>query len=122
MHMNMVDSFRRENAMPICEYVRQECGERFDTIVSAPAFVECPSCRSTRLAKLVWPFQHGFTDRKRERARSVAESNGIGRAEQPPEILARLRRRARLSAVGIARVLHTEPVAQVVAAREKVGE
>ena len=37
--------------MPIFEYVCNECNHRFETLVQGARTAECPSCKSTSLAK-----------------------------------------------------------------------
>jgi putative FmdB family regulatory protein len=47
--------------MPIFEYVCQECRHRFEVIVQGSTVPACPSCKATRLEKLISAFAVGAT-------------------------------------------------------------
>ncbi len=54
-------------AMPIYEYVCQECSRRFETIVVDSSQVECPFCRSAKLQKQLSVFAVGAAETTPER-------------------------------------------------------
>lgn len=48
--------------MPIFEYVCQECGHRFETIVNGSRVPSCPSCQARNLEKQLSLFAVGRTE------------------------------------------------------------
>lgn len=56
--------------MPIFEYVCGECQHKFEMIVQGSTVPACPSCKATRLEKLISGFAVGAT--------GVPSSGGAG--------------------------------------------
>lgn len=50
--------------MPIYEYACSDCGNEFEALVRSDTTPECPSCRSTKLDKLLSVFATSATSER----------------------------------------------------------